>query len=217
MMGTRHRSVDGLIARALVIGGAACVIWSGYAAVRPALYAYAHRHAIARLDEAGSRPARTAPAGAARTPAPVFARGAFVGTIAIPRLDVHAAIAQGDDQGTLARAVGHLPDTPWPWQSGNTALAGHRDGLFRPLRHIRAGDLIRVSTSRGQFLYRVHDTRIVSPNAVWVLNASPRRTLTLITCYPFTYIGHAPKRFIVQAQAVQAGSDGPVSEPQGRT
>ena len=97
-------------------------------------------------------------------------------------------------------AVGHLPDTPLPWQDGNTALAGHRDTFFRPLRRIQTGDEIRFATPHGTFRYRVMRHTVVEPDELWVLGASPAAALTLITCYPFDYVGPAPRRFVVHAE-----------------
>jgi sortase A len=109
-------------------------------------------------------------------------------------------VIEGDDTGTLKRAVGHLPDTPMPWAAGNSAIAGHRDGLFRPLKDVKIGDEIRFRTTRDLFRYRVTKTAIVKPDDLSVL--APRSgpaTLTLITCYPFYYVGSAPERFVVHA------------------
>ena len=107
---------------------------------------------------------------------------------------------EGDDERTLRVAVGHLPDTPLPWDQGTTALAGHRDTFFRPLKDIHMGDEVRFVTPRGEFRYRVRRTFIVDPDDVWILSPSPQASLTLITCFPFTYVGNAPQRFIVQAE-----------------
>jgi sortase A len=109
-------------------------------------------------------------------------------------------VMDGDDDATLARAVGHVRGTPLPWESGNVVLAGHRDTFFRPLRNIRDGDEIRMTTARGTFDYRVTRTEIVEPDNVSVLAPTPTRSLTLVTCYPFVYVGHAPQRFIIHAQ-----------------
>jgi sortase A len=123
--------------------------------------------------------------------------------VEIPRLKLSGPIMSGDDEATLDVAVGHLPDTPKPWEAGNSALAAHRDGLFRPLRNIRVGDDVRVRTEFGDFSYRVRETKIVMPDDVSVLAPTDGHTLTLITCYPFNFIGHAPKRFIVHADRVE--------------
>jgi sortase A len=126
--------------------------------------------------------------------------GGLVGMLDVPRLKLSTPVIEGDDDATLQRAVGHLPDTPLPWESGNSAFAGHRDGLFRPLKDLKIGDEIRFRTTREEFRYRVTNTSIVKPDDVSVLSARDGSTLTLITCYPFYYVGAAPKRFIVHAE-----------------
>ncbi len=124
----------------------------------------------------------------------------LIGELEIPRLRLSAPVKMGDDDSVLDFSVGYLPDTPLPWLPGNSAFAAHRDRLFRPLEHIRSGDEIRLETRHGAFSYHVLKTFIVNPQDVWVLNPLPNVDLTLITCYPFTYVGHAPHRFIVQAE-----------------
>ena len=126
----------------------------------------------------------------------------IIGEIEIPRLHLSAPIQTGDDDAAMDSSVGYLPDTPLPWMPGNSALAAHRDRLFRPLRFIRTGDTINLSTTHGVLHYRVLKTMIVDPKDVWVLKPLPKVNLTLITCYPFYFIGHAPHRFIVQAEKV---------------
>jgi sortase A len=129
--------------------------------------------------------------------------GEIIGRVDIPRLRLSAAVAEGDDEKTLRKAVGHLPDTPLPWQrQGNVGLAAHRDGLFKPLEKIRTNDEVRVVTSRGEYHYRVTKTQVVDPDDVWVLAPTPTPTMTLITCFPFSFVGNAPRRFIVQAELV---------------
>jgi sortase A len=124
----------------------------------------------------------------------------LIGVLDVPRIGLSVAVREGDEDRALDTAVGHLPDTPLPWLNGNAALAGHRDTFFRPLRHLRVGDAIQLSTRHGTLQYRVRRMMVVEPDALWVLNASDGVSLTLITCYPFTYVGRAPKRFIVQAE-----------------
>jgi len=124
----------------------------------------------------------------------------LIGKIEIPRLNLSAPIKTADDPSVLDFSVGYLPDTPLPWMPGNSALASHRDRLFRPLRFIRKGDTIKLSTTHGVLNYRVMKTMIVNPEDVWVLKPLPKVNLTLITCYPFYFVGHAPHRFIVQAE-----------------
>jgi len=126
--------------------------------------------------------------------------GEDVGRIEIPRLRISSIVRQGVDDQTLSRAVGHVPYTALPGQHGNVGLAAHRDTYFRNLRDVRYGDVIRVVTSLGTFEYVVDSLQIVTPKNVEVLNPAPDPSLTLVTCYPFNYIGHAPKRFIVRAR-----------------
>jgi sortase A len=127
--------------------------------------------------------------------------GSLLGMLDVPRLELSTPVIQGDDTRTLKRAVGHLPDTPMPWDDGNSAIAGHRDGLFRPLKDVKVGDEIRFRTTRAEYRYRVKKTTIVKPDDLSVLaRQDDPATLTLITCYPFYYVGTAPKRFIVHAE-----------------
>ncbi len=126
-----------------------------------------------------------------------------VGRLEIPRLRVAAIVREGVDQGTLAKAVGHIPSTAWPGETGNAALAGHRDTFFRALRNIKKNDKIVVSTLDGDYQYQVQSTTIVMPSDVGVLKPTGAgKELTLVTCYPFYYVGSAPKRFIVHATQI---------------
>jgi sortase A len=113
-------------------------------------------------------------------------------------------VREGAGEGTLRTAVGHIPGTALPGAAGNVALAGHRDTFFRALRNIRKNDSIDVQTGHGTYRYLVESTEIVGPRDVAVLKASGGETLTLVTCYPFYYVGSAPKRFIVRAAQVAA-------------
>ena len=132
--------------------------------------------------------------------APVIAEDGLIGRIEIPRLGISAVLSEGTDQKTLRRAVGHIEGTALPGQPGNMGIAGHRDTFFRPLRHIRPNDIIVVAALNGRFRYRVTSTKVVPPTAVDVLAPTPGQTLTLVTCYPFYYVGSAPRRFIVKAE-----------------
>ncbi len=132
--------------------------------------------------------------------APVAATGELVGRMEIPRLMLSVAVAEGTDAATLRRAAGHILGTALPGQPGNIGIAGHRDTLFRPLRHTLKGDVITLVTSQGEYHYRVVSTRIVNPTDIAVLKADGHEILTLVTCYPFYFIGPAPDRFIVRAE-----------------
>jgi LPXTG-site transpeptidase (sortase) family protein len=141
------------------------------------------------------------------------ADGDVIGEMNIPRLGLKTIVAQGDSSKVLRRAVGHLAETPLPGEPGNVALAGHRDGFFRPLRNIRAGDAISLNTLDGEFVYQVESTEVVLPSDVQVLQPSRENTLTLVTCFPFYYVGSAPKRFIVRARQIgRLPAESPVAE-----
>lgn len=129
-------------------------------------------------------------------------REEFVGRIEIPRVKVSAVVKEGVDTKTLSRAVGHVPYTALPGEKGNVGVAAHRDTFFRGLRNVRHGDTIRVVTLEGVYLYEVDSMKIVWPKNVEVLDPTPEERITLVTCYPFNYIGSAPKRFIVQGKRV---------------
>jgi sortase A len=135
--------------------------------------------------------------------------GGVLGEIQVPRLHLKAIVVQGDSHTILRRAVGHIPETALPGEPGNVALAGHRDTFFRPLRNIRLGDSITLQTPTGAFQYLVESTEVVPATAVEILNATPGHTLTLITCFPFDYIGPAPKRYVVRARELLSLSTEP--------
>jgi sortase A len=128
--------------------------------------------------------------------------GGVIGEMEVPRLGLKVIVVQGDSPRILRRAVGHIRETALPGESGNVALTGHRDTFFRPLRNIQSGDAITFKTLDAEFRYRVDSTAVVPPSDISVLQASSQRTLTLITCFPFYYVGAAPNRFIVRARQV---------------
>jgi len=187
------------LAPVLIAGGAITLMW---VAANLAV-TMSHR----RDYEATLERMRPPPGGEAPVWLPV---GEPIGTLEIARLGLSGVVVEGDDDSVLDRAIGHLPDTPLPWQAGNSALAAHRDALFRPLREIRLGDVLRLETPHGDFDYVVREAMIVKPDALWVLDPTPGPMLTLISCYPFNYIGNAPERFIVRAERIPADSDTPV-------
>jgi LPXTG-site transpeptidase (sortase) family protein len=133
---------------------------------------------------------------------PVIGPDGLFGRVTIPRLSLSAIVREGTSSKTLSLAAGHIPGTSVSGSKGNIAIAGHRDTLFRGLRGIEEGDLIELETLEGRFQYKVKSTDIVDPTDVDVLNPGPNPELTLVTCYPFDYIGSAPKRFIVKAAEV---------------
>jgi len=147
--------------------------------------------------------------GADSTNRPEAELGKPIGSIEIPRLGLSSVVLEGDDAAALLLGVGHLSDTPLPWHDGNTVLAAHRDTFFRPLAHIRKGDVIRFSTADAALEYVVKELKVVEPTAVEVLEPTSAATLTLITCFPFDYIGPAPQRFIVRAERRSSSPLGP--------
>jgi sortase A len=181
-----------MIERLLILGAVVCLCWGVFVVAR------AWRYQSRQLPTTSLAPASQTPLEKTAGPG-ALPIGEPMGRIEVPRLHVSAAVANGDDDGTLSVAIGHLPDTPFPWETGNSALAGHRDTFFRQLRNIRVGDDMRVTTPYGDFTYQVSRTLIVAPDDLSVLDPTAEPTLTLVTCYPFSYVGHAPKRFIVQA------------------
>ena len=130
-----------------------------------------------------------------------------IGQLEIPRIHISAMVAEGTSPAVLSRAVGHVSGTALPGQSGNITLAAHRDTFFRHLHDIQAGDVIDVKESGHEYRYRVRFTAVVGPRDTWVLEPTPKETLTLVTCYPFHFVGPAPDRFIIRARRIRAEHD----------
>ena len=126
-----------------------------------------------------------------------------IARIDVPRLKLSAAAREGVDRQTLRSAVGHIPGTALPGAPGNAGFAAHRDTFFRPLKGVRTGDEVVLTTPNGVYRYSVVTTRVVDPSDVSVLSTTSDPTLTLVTCYPFDYIGSAPQRFIVRANLIR--------------
>lgn len=150
----------------------------------------------------GREPAEPAPVRRQRPP-----RGEVVGRLEIPRIKVSAVVREGADDKTLKKAAGHVAYTALPGEKGNVGIAAHRDSHFRNLRNVKEGDLISMVTPWGKYEYEVESLKIVTPKNVEVLHTTPEPSLTLVTCYPFNYVGSAPKRFIVRARQVQPSAD----------
>jgi sortase A len=133
---------------------------------------------------------------------PRLVSGDLIGRLDIPRLKLSVVVVEGTDKPVLRRAAGHIVGTGLPGQPGNVGIAAHRDTLFRPLRNIQNNDVLTLTTARGEYQYRVVSTQVVSPYDVAVLNPDGTEILTLVTCYPFYFVGPAPQRFIVRAKRV---------------
>jgi sortase A len=135
--------------------------------------------------------------------APTFPEGSLIGRVEIPRIGISVMVLEGDSEDILGKAVGHVPTTAFPGGRGNVVIAGHRDTFFRPLREIRKGDGISFTTTYGIYAYQVESIEKVGPQDTQVLSDPGEPTLTLITCYPFNFIGAAPERFVVRASQTQ--------------
>ena len=179
-----------LVARVLLIAG---LLALGYAA-----YVVIDTKAYQAIEQTRFEQARQDAAAA-----PALVDGVSIGEIQIPRLGLAAMVVQGDSAAILQRAVGHLADTALPGEPGNVVLAGHRDTFFRPLKRVRTGDAITLKTRNGDFEYLVESTAVVRPSDLQVIQPTNGRTLTLITCFPFSYVGPAPDRFIVRARETE--------------
>jgi sortase A len=178
----------------------AAVALSWYAGVR--IEAAREQAALAAELEQSRTTIQAPSRPAARKAAPPADR-ALIGRLDVLRLNLSVLAREGVDTRTLRGSAGHIPGSALPGEVGNAAFAAHRDTFFRPLRGIRRGDEIAITTPRGEFRYVVSGTRVVDPEEVSVLRASKDPTLTLVTCYPFDYIGSAPQRFIVTARLVR--------------
>jgi sortase A len=179
--------------------GLACLAWAGAEYFQQSRFQRDQQRTLEQVMKAPPAPA--APVAPPREQLPYQA---LVGRLEISRISLSAIVSEGDDEATLKKAIGHLPDTVLPWESGNSAMAAHRDTFFRPLRHVKVGDEVRLTSPRGVFTYRVSDTFITTPSDVGILRPHGRNELTLVTCYPFDYVGDAPQRFIVRADRIDA-------------
>jgi len=132
-------------------------------------------------------------------PKPAVKEGDVLGRMDIPRLGMSVAVLQGTNSRMLRRGVGHIEGTPLPWEPGNSGIAGHRDTFFRDLKDVRMNDEIEFQTAHGLFHYQVDWVKVVAPDDTSVLTPSSETALTLVTCYPFYFVGPAPSRFVVRA------------------
>jgi sortase A len=180
----------------LIVVGVACLVWFAAATVR--------RMSFQRQQDAALNRSLAAPSAVIEVPASRPPHRGMVGRLEIPRVHLSVMVVEGDDDETLEEAVGHLPDTVMPWERGNSALAGHRDTFFRPLERVKPGDEVRLTSPRGTLVYRVEDTHVTRPEDVGVLAQTTDSVLTLLTCYPFHYVGSAPERYVVRAARVES-------------
>jgi LPXTG-site transpeptidase (sortase) family protein len=212
----RRNALPRLVSHVLIAAGMVMltiVVWSE---TESALYQAAQaRYFEARVREAAATelepPGAPAPLAHPARPSTVLLRQLrripdlaqdplLIGRLEIPRLGLSAMVREGVDPSTLRKAVGHLPGTAMPGQSGNFVIAGHRDGFFRGLRLIRKKDKILLRTPTAVFSYDVKELSVVDPTDSNALQSTVSRVCTLVTCFPFDYFGPAPRRFIVRAE-----------------
>ncbi len=200
----------------LALAGGACLIAYGGACARASLTQSRESAAFdeavrARIqarvqrqihEESPPNPREWSPARVAKYEASLEKPVNAIGRLEIPDADLSVMVLEGTEDSTLDRAVGHVPGTARPGETGNLGIAGHRDGYFRGLRHLETGDEMSITTLDGVVRYRVDKIQIVDPKRTDVLAPTADRTLTLVTCYPFYHVGDAPWRYIVHARQV---------------
>jgi sortase A len=196
---TRGAIVLEWIERGLIAIGAALALWCAvtilearYVSRLPIPGTHAARRGVLPGETTGNDTTRRA----------ALPRGTWIARLDAPSVSLSATVLEGSDDRTLGRAAGHIEETALPGQRGNFAVAAHRDTVFRPVRNLRVGDTLIVTTAERLYTYRVRRTQIVAPSAVDVLDPADHPTLTLVTCYPFTFIGRAPERYVVVADLV---------------
>ncbi|HEV3278132.1 MAG TPA: class D sortase [Terriglobia bacterium] len=137
-----------------------------------------------------------------------LAEGALIGRLEVPRLRLSTIVLEGDSDPVLREGLGHIPSTSLPGAPGNVAIAGHRDTFFRALKDVRKNDAIALATPDGTYRYTVQSVQVVGPDDTQVLAPSDHAGLTLVTCYPFYFVGSAPERYIVHAQQIGTPAPG---------
>jgi LPXTG-site transpeptidase (sortase) family protein len=183
---------------------AGCLAWVG----SNLLEQYLYQRAAREFFEEGIERKKADEAATSPKPVTPVAPGTPLARLRIKRIAIDAMVQEGFDANTLRRAVGHAPSSAKPGQKGNVVLAAHRDTFFAGLREVKEGDLIDLESGTGrQDSYRVSRIFVVKPTDSWVMRSNPNKNLlTLITCYPFQYVGSAPNRLIVQAQPITSDS-----------
>jgi LPXTG-site transpeptidase (sortase) family protein len=192
----RTSSVLKWVERLLLVVGLVLGLWSGVTLIEARRYA--------RMPVPPPSISRHLPGEDESPPDTRAAAGQWLARLEAPSVRMTATVLEGTDSRTLRRGAGHIEYTPLPGTSGNVGIAGHRDTTFRPLRDLKEGDPLTLTTTDRVYEYRVSDIRIVDPDDVEVLDPTRDPALTLVTCYPFNFIGNAPKRYIVRAELKDA-------------
>jgi LPXTG-site transpeptidase (sortase) family protein len=204
------KSLLDAVADLMILAGTVCMLVWAWGMFEPALYQHVQKrqfdqeqHRLEYRTRAPELPLLApSPPGLVRRKQPPPVSGLFspdpllLGEIGIPRLDWSVMVREGMDDATLRKAVGHVPATALPGEPGNFVVLGHRDTLFRPLRGLEQGDRVRMRTTDGDFDYRIDSIEVVSPEQVTLEGGPAERSITLVTCFPFDFIGPAPRRFV---------------------
>ena len=215
----RARLLRGL-SHVSMLTGLALIAWPVYVATDSAIVQWSGRRQLARAVEKAHTMPPTKAVGEQRetdqqetivvrtpgtTPVPAVAPGTVLGQFEVPRLGLSYVLLEGTDNRTLGRSVGHVEGTGLPGSPGNIGIAGHRDTHFRKLEWVHRDDEIALTSRDGaRDVYRVEWSRLFTPGDIQVLDESHGPALTLITCFPFEYVGSAPLRFVVRAVPVDA-------------
>ena len=184
--------------------GTVLLIYCGAMTVRARLFqegesrSFEERRGVSHASWVGQREPSNS---AVKRPKPF--EGSIVARLTIPDLGITSMVVEGVSHEDLSVALGHIPGTALPGEAGNVVIAGHRDTGFRPLRYIHANEMIKLTTFSEEYRYRIVSTEIVLPTDIRVLYPTSRDTLTLVTCYPFGFVGPAPRRFVVRAERIR--------------
>ncbi len=190
------RVVQIFLVMAGVVGLGYCfLVWA-----RTGLFQYIETRRFVAALRARAVPAVPMPPSATQAPLPSPEDGEDLGRLEIPGIRLSTMVVEGVANADLRLAAGHIPGTAFPWQPGNVGIAAHSDTFFPRLRFVRPNDAVSLTTLWGVYHYHVVFTEVVSPSDVQVLDPTGHGTLTLITCFPFTYVGSAPQRFVVRAE-----------------
>ncbi|HMD98380.1 MAG TPA: class D sortase [Terriglobia bacterium] len=192
--------------------GILALAYVGWVVAGAAVYQFRSRETLTHLQEQRHSRLPGGPTGSMRAPA----IGSVLADLDIPRIGLSVMVTEGTDETRLRLGAGHLTGSGFPGKAGNVVIAGHRDTFFRSLRSVRVGDEIDLTALEGTYRYRVEWTRVVSPTDTQALDSTPAASLTLVTCYPFSYIGSAGKRFVVRAPILEGkrvSPLGPKREP----
>jgi sortase A len=192
MVPTRMQKLLRWSQRLLYITGILALGYVGFTLLDAGLYQASARRTLESQIQMGKERSEI-------QPRPAIKPGDLLGRLDIPRLGLSVAVLQGTRSRMLRRGTGHIEGTPLPGEAGNSGIAGHRDTFFRGLKDIRKNDEIQFQAATGLIRYEVDWVKVVAPDDLSVLAPSTESALTLVTCYPFYFVGPAPKRFVVRA------------------